>query len=30
MGHSCCVLITINLLNIFTLLGEKQLEELGV
>ena len=29
MGHSCGVLITINLVNVFTLLGEKQLEEFG-
>ena len=28
-GHSYGVLITINLLNVFTLLGEKQLEEFG-
>ena len=27
IGHSYDVLITINLLNVFTLLGEKQLEE---
>ena len=29
MGHSYSVLITINLLNVLTLLGEKQLEEFG-
>ena len=29
-GYSYGVLITINLLNVFTLLGEKQLEEFGV
>ena len=30
MVHSYGVLITINLLNVFTLLGEKQLEEFDV
>ena len=30
MGHSYGVLMTINLLNVFTLLGEIQLEEFGV
>ena len=30
MGHSYVVLITINLLNVFTLLGEKHFEEFGV
>ena len=29
MGHSYGVLMTINLLNVFTLLGEKHLEEFG-
>ena len=30
MCHSCGVFITINLLNVFKLLREKQLEEFGV
>ena len=30
MSHNYGVLITINLLNVFTLLGEEQLEEFGV
>ena len=30
MGHSYGDSMTINLLNVFTLLGEKQLEEFGV
>ena len=30
MGHSYGALMTINLLNVFTLLGEKQLEEFDV
>ena len=30
MGHGYGVLMTINLLNVFTLLREKQLEEFGV
>ena len=29
MGHSYDVLITIHLLNVFTLLGEKQFEQFG-
>ena len=30
MGHSYSVLMIINLLNVFTLLRDKQLEEFGV